>query len=142
MTASYKQLLDAKYNYEAHLYDVNLKLYKLQQEGKPLSKQQKHLERKAELELKLAGIMVQLEPYLEQQKRLQQQLQKQQQQQQKIGEKPVLPTPPPDIRDTNTQAFIEAGVLGLILNRRKKKTILQQPQQEIHEEEEEEKKDK
>jgi hypothetical protein len=36
---SYKQLLQAKYNHEAHLYDVNVKLQKMQQEGKPLSKQ-------------------------------------------------------------------------------------------------------
>jgi hypothetical protein len=30
---SYKQLLEAKYYYEVHLYDVKVKLYKMQQEG-------------------------------------------------------------------------------------------------------------
>jgi hypothetical protein len=79
---NYKQLLEAKYNYEAHLYDVNVKLQRMQQEGKPISKQQKYIQRKAELEAALQQILRQLEPY--------------QQVQQKIGSPPQQPTMPAD----------------------------------------------
>lgn len=79
---NYKQLLEAKYNYEAHLYDVNVKLQRMQQEGKPINKQQKYIQRKAELEAALQQILRQLEPY--------------QQVQQKIGSPPQQPTMPAD----------------------------------------------
>jgi hypothetical protein len=84
---NYKQLLEAKYNYEAHLYDINVKLQRMQQEGKPISKQQKYLEHKAELEAALQRILKQLEPY--------------QQIQEKIGSPPSPPQQPTMPADWN-----------------------------------------
>ena len=60
---SYKQLLEAKYYYEIHLYDVKVKLYKIEQEGgKSLksNKYRKALQHKAELEAALQQIIRQL----------------------------------------------------------------------------------
>jgi hypothetical protein len=56
-------LLEAKYYYEVHLYDVKVKLYKIEQEGgKSLksNKYRKALQHKAELEAALQQIIRQL----------------------------------------------------------------------------------
>ncbi|HEX6253808.1 MAG TPA: hypothetical protein VFZ55_06275 [Nitrososphaera sp.] len=81
---NYKQLLQAKQNYEAHLSEVNEKLAKMQQEGQPLSKQQKHLQHKMELEASLQTTQRELSRYPQ----LQPQYNNQQQQ---IDNKPTMP---------------------------------------------------
>ncbi len=125
----YNQLLQAKYNYEAHLYDVNVKLQKMQQEGKPISKQKKHLQHKAELEAALQQIMRQLEPYYQAQKQ-------QQEIQQKIGPPPTMSKEfkPP----TDTEAFATSGVFGVLANRRNDKQIEEAQQQQQSQQQQEE----
>ena len=108
---NYKQLLQAKYNYEAHLYDVNVKLQKMQQEGKPLSKQRDALQHKVELEAALQQIIRQLEPY-------QQQKQQQEQTQQKIGPPPTMPAdwnPVTDRTEIPGQGRRAAGIVMIAL---------------------------
>jgi hypothetical protein len=70
---SYKQLLEAKYYYEVHLYDVKVKIYKMEQEGGESlksSKYRKALQRKAELEASIQQIIRQLAPYEQIQKEI------------------------------------------------------------------------
>jgi multidrug resistance efflux pump len=84
---NYKQLLQAKQNYEVYLREVNEKLAKMQQEGQPLSKQQKHIQYKIELLASLQTIQTELNRY----QQLQQQYDNNQQQQQQTNNKPTMP---------------------------------------------------
>jgi hypothetical protein len=60
---TYKELLEAKHYYEAHLYDVNQKLAQIQQEGKPSNKQHKYIQRRMELQTSLQTIERELSRY-------------------------------------------------------------------------------
>jgi hypothetical protein len=84
---NYNQLLQAKQNYEYHLREVNEKLAKMQQEGQPQSKQQKHLQKKMELLASLETIQRELNRY----QQLQQQYDNNQQQQHTDNNKPTMP---------------------------------------------------
>lgn len=59
---SYKELVQAKQNYEYHLADVNKQIQKMKEEGKSSSsKMQKHLKYKSELEAQIQAIATHLE---------------------------------------------------------------------------------
>jgi hypothetical protein len=132
---SYNQLVQAKYNYEAHLFDVNVKLQQMQlrqqETGKPINqnKLRDTLQYKAELEAALQKIMRQLEPYYQAQKQ-------QQEIQQKIGPPPTMSK---DFKHpTDTEADLTTGIFGLLLNRRNRRQIEEARQQQQEEEKEEE----